>query len=98
MCEQFEVNVRGHILWVELCVSSVVWGDSGIGHYQYGDRNEYDSRPFIEEFDGDIFVFSDRKKEFVKISAGLENDLVDIILENEDIVDKMERTFKERER
>jgi hypothetical protein len=97
MCEQFEVSVRGHILLVELCVSSVVWGDCGIGHYQYGDRDEYDSRPFIEEFDGDIFVYSDRRKEFVKPSPGLENDIVDRILEDEYIMNIMERTFKERE-
>ena len=97
MCEQFEVSVRGHILLVELCVSSVVWGDCGIGHYQYGDRDEYDSRPFIEEFDGDIFVYSDRRKEFVKVSKSLGDELAEKILEDEYIMNIMERTFKERE-
>jgi len=97
MCEQFEVSVRGRILLVELCVSSVVWGDSGIGHYQYGDGNYYDSRPFVKVFDGDTFVFSDRKKEFVRVSKSLGEELTEKILKDKYIMNIMERTFKEKE-
>jgi len=97
MCEQFEVSVRGHILLVELCVSSVVWGDCGIGSYEYFGSIGFDSRPFIEEFDGDIFVYSDHRKEFVKVSKSLEDELVNEILEDEYIMNIMERTFKGRE-